>query len=69
MHTLADIAKALNRPVVVLHGLQTRFELPAGKGASYSDAYFTFLRTIVYLRILNISEEVLLKLWHLEKNC
>lgn len=67
MHTLANIAKALNRPVVVLHGLQTRFELPAGKGASYSDAYFAFLRTIVYLRILNISEEVLLKLWHLEK--
>ena len=67
MHTLAAIAKALNRPLVVLHGLQTRVELSEGMGVSYSDAYFAFLRTIVYLRMLDISEEVLLKLWHLEK--
>jgi hypothetical protein len=67
MHTLSDMAKNLNRPNVVLHGFQSRFELPPSKGACYSDAYLAFLRTIVYLRMLNIAEEHLLKLWHLEK--
>jgi hypothetical protein len=32
MYKVAAIAKALNRPVLFLHGWQTRFELPAGKG-------------------------------------
>jgi hypothetical protein len=35
MHTLADIAKALNRPAVVISGLQARFELPSSDGAGY----------------------------------
>lgn len=39
MHTLSEIAKALNRPVVYLSGLQSRFELPVLEGAGYSDAY------------------------------
>lgn len=67
MHTLGNMAKALNRQAVVLHGLQTRFELPAFEGARYSDAYLAFLRAVVFLRMLNVSEENLLKLWHLEK--
>jgi hypothetical protein len=66
-HTVADIAKALNRPAVVIAGLQSRFELPAFEGAAYSDAYLAFLRTVVYLRSLGIGEERLLRLWHLEK--
>ena len=33
----------------------------------YSDAYLAFLRTIVFLRTLNASEDRLLDLWHLEK--
>jgi hypothetical protein len=61
------MANALNRPVVVLHGLQSRFELPAFERAGYSDAYLAFLRAVVFLRMLNVSEECLLKLWHLEK--
>ena len=61
------MAKELNRPVVVLSGWQARFELPAGKGAYYSNAYLAFLRSVAYLRMLNISEESLLKLWQLEK--
>jgi len=67
MHTFADIAKALNRPTVYLSGLQTRFELPVRDGAGYSAAYLAFLRTVVYLRTLSITEEALRDLWHLEK--
>ena len=65
--TLAEMAKALNRPAVVVSGLQNRFELPAFEGAGYSDAYLAFLKTVVHLRILGIAEERLLRLWHLEK--
>ena len=67
MHTLAYIAKALNRPAVVISGLQARFELPSSDGAGYPDAYLAFLRTAVYLRTLGIAEDRLLRLWHLEK--
>ncbi len=67
MHTLAEIAKTLNRSTVYIHGLQQRFELPSFEGAAYSDAYLAFLRTIVFLRVLNVSEEVLREIWHLEK--
>jgi len=67
MHTLGDMAKSLNRPAVYLHGLQTRFELPAFVGAGYSDAYLAFLRTIVFLRMLNVSVDSLCDLWHLER--
>ncbi len=52
---------------MVLHGLQARFELPAFERADCSDAYLAFLRAVVFLRMLNVSEENLLKLWHLEK--
>ena len=38
-----------------------------GKGTCYSNAYLAFMRTVAYLRMLNISEESLLKLWQLEK--
>jgi len=67
MHTLGAMAKTLNRSAVYLHGLQARFELPAFEGAAYSDAYLAFLRTVVFLRMLNVSEESLRDLWHLEK--
>jgi len=65
--TLTEIAKTLNRPVVVLSGLQSRFELPAFEGAAYFDPYLAFLKTVVYLRTLGIAEDRLLRLWHLEK--
>ena len=67
MHTLGDMAKSLNRPAVQLHNLQTRFELPAFEGAAYTDAYLAFLRAVVFMRALNVSEESLLKLWKFEK--
>jgi hypothetical protein len=67
MHTLAEIAKALNRSTVYLSGLQSRFDLPTLGGADYSDAYRAFLQTVVYLRTLSITEETLRDLWHIEK--
>src|ERR1035437_10350077 len=66
-HTLADMAKALNRPAVVVSGIQGRFELPPAAAAGYSDAYLAFLRTAAHLRTLGIAEDRLLPLWHLEK--
>jgi hypothetical protein len=66
-HTFGDLAKHLNRPPVLLSGLQNRFELPAGDEGGYTDAYLAFLRTLVYLRILGIAEDRLLRLWLLEK--
>ena len=67
MHTLGDMAKSLNRSAVYLHGVQARFELPAMEGAGYTEAYLAFLRTVVFMRMLNVSEESLRDLWHLEK--
>ena len=67
MHTFADLAKALNRSTVYLSGLQSRFELPVIEGAAYSEAYLAFLQTVVHLRTLSITEEMLRDLWHIEK--
>ena len=67
MHTLAEIATALNRSPQFLRGVQARFALPTFEGAGYSAAYFALLRTIVYLRALNISDDALRDLWTLEK--
>lgn len=61
------MAKTLNRSAVYLSGVLRRFELPAAEGATYSDAQFHLLRTLIYLRTLNVSEEALLELWRLEK--
>jgi hypothetical protein len=61
------MAKALNRPAVMVSGFQNRFELPAFEGAGYFDAYLAFLKTVVHLRTLGIAEDRLLRLWHLEK--
>jgi hypothetical protein len=67
VHTLAEMAKALNRPAVVVSGLQDRFELPAFEATGYSDAYLAFLKTVVHLRTFGIAEDRLLRLWHLER--
>jgi len=66
--TLADMARDLNRPVVYLMGLQRRFELPVFEGAAYTKAYLAFLRTVVHLRVLGVSEDMLLDLWRTEKH-
>jgi hypothetical protein len=67
MHTLTEIAKALNRPIVYLSGLQSRFELPVLPGAGYSEAYLAFFRVVIHLRTLGIAEDRLRELWDMEK--
>lgn len=67
MHTLGDMAKALNQPVVWLTGIQKRFELPAFEGADYPDAHLAFLHTVTHLRLFGIGEDTLLRLWLIEK--
>lgn len=67
MNTLAEIAKALNRPVVCLSGLQSSFEVPVIEGAGYSDAYRTLFQTVVHLRTLGIAEDRLRELRDIEK--
>ncbi len=65
--TLAELARRLNRPVVQLRQWQERFDLPVFVGAGYSPAYAAFLRGLVMLRIMGIGEEVLVRLWKLER--
>ena len=62
--TLGDVAKELNRSVVYLRGLQARFALPALE--AYPSSYVAFLRMIVLMRTCGVSEDALLRLWHLE---
>ena len=64
--TIGEVAKSLNRSVVYLRGLQTRFALPVLEGAAYSEAYVAFLRTLVLLRTCGVAEDALLRLWNLE---
>ncbi|MHB1309293.1 MAG: hypothetical protein ACYC23_19625, partial [Limisphaerales bacterium] len=67
MRSLGEMSQSLNRAAVYVSGLQTRFELPVMEGATYSNAYLEFLRSLAAMRTLNISEETLRDLWHLEK--
>lgn len=67
MHTLAQLAAALNRSPVSVSTLQKQLALPVLAGAGYSAAYLAFLRTVVRLRMHNISNERLEELWALEK--
>jgi hypothetical protein len=67
MNTLAELAGLLNRPAVYLAGLQQRFALPPFEGTPHPEPYAAFLRTVIHLRTLGISEETLRDLWDLEK--
>ncbi len=53
------MAKEINRSVVVLSGWQARFELPAGKGTCYSNAYLAFLRTITKWAVVDVASRIL----------
>ena len=59
MLSIAFISKAINRPAVYLTGLQARFELPPLQTFYNSKALVDFLRAIIALRWLNVSEESL----------
>lgn len=67
VHTLGDMAKALNRPTTQLVAWQRRFALPVCAGAGYAEAYLAFLQRVGTLRTLNVSDDLVDKLWQLEK--
>jgi len=66
--TLGEMAKALNRPAIVLTHLQKTFELPVLEGTAYPPAYFALLRKLIHLQLLGIAERSLVELWKTEKH-
>ena len=67
MHTLGDMSKAVNRPHLYLREVLKRFEVPLANADNYSAADLAFLRPVIFLRTLNIAEDRLRELWHLER--
>ena len=59
------MAERLGRPVVWVAGVQKRFGLPVLE--SYPEGYESFLRKIVHLRVLGVSEETLREFWAIER--
>lgn len=67
MYSLSEMARELGRATVYLNRLQTVFALPVPADNDYARPYMIFLRQIIALRVLNVSEDLILKLWQLEK--
>jgi len=65
MKRMKEIAERLGRPVIWISGIQKRFGLPVLE--SYSEGYESFLRKIVHLRVLGVSEESLREFWAVER--
>jgi hypothetical protein len=65
MKSMTNLAKRLGRPAVWIAGVQKRFGLPVLE--SYSEGYESFLRKIVHLRVLGVSEESLREFWAVER--
>ena len=59
------MAEGLGRPVVWVAGVQKRFGLPVLE--SYPEGYESFLRKILHLRVLGVSEETLREFWAVER--
>jgi len=62
---LKQIAERLGRAVVWVAGVQKRFGLPVLE--NYPEGYESFLRKIVHLRVLGVSEETLREFWAVER--
>jgi len=65
MKSLKEIAERLGRPVLWISGVQKRFGLPVLE--SYPEGYEAFLRKILHLRVLGVSEETLREFWAIER--
>ena len=65
MKRIKEIAERLGRPAIWILGIQKRFGLPVLE--SYSEGYEAFLRKILYLRVLGVSEESLREFWGVER--
>ena len=59
------VAEGMGRPVIWISGIQKRFGLPVLE--SYPEGYESFLRKIVHLRVLGMSEETLREFWAVER--
>ena len=59
------LAEGLGRPAVWIAGVQKRLGLPVLE--SYPEGYVEFLRKIVHLRVLGVSEETLREFWAVER--
>lgn len=59
------MAEGLGRPVIWISAIQKRFGLPVLE--SYPEGYESFLRKIVHLRVLGVSEETLREFWAVER--
>jgi hypothetical protein len=62
---MKQIAERLGRPVIWISGIQKRFGLPVLE--SYSEGHEAFLRKILHLRVLGVSEESLREFWAVER--
>jgi hypothetical protein len=65
MKSIQIMAEGLGRPVVWIAGVQKRFGVPVLE--SYPEGYEEFLRKILYLRVLGVSEESLREFWAVER--
>jgi hypothetical protein len=66
MYSLSEIAGILGRDRIALLGLLKRFDLPICKGGSYPDCYVSFLKSVIFMRLAQITEGQILELWSLE---
>ncbi len=62
---MKNLAEGLGRPMVWVRGVQKRFGLPVLE--IYPEGYESFLRKIVHLRVLGVSEETLREFWAVER--
>jgi hypothetical protein len=65
MKSMKMMAERLGRPGVWVAGVQKRFGLPVLE--SYPEGYESFLRKIIHLRVLGVSEETLREFWAVER--
>ena len=65
MKNMKLMSEGLGRALVWVAGVQKRFGLPVLE--SYPEGYEAFLRKIVHLRVLGVSEETLREFWAVER--
>ena len=65
MKSMKQMAERLGRPAVWIAGVQKRFGLPVLE--NYPEGYEAFLRKVVHLRVLGVSEESLREVWAVER--
>ncbi len=65
MKSMKELATRLGRPAIWISGIQKRFGLPVLE--RYSAGYESFLRKVIHLRLLGVSEEALREFWAVER--